>query len=215
MRSIVHNRAESAGALQVAVADPRSCRPMSAERPALPSGCCGSVGASEPSSMTRFADRVVLGDRAELAAAEPECVGVADVSQRGAAAGEQHGGQRSSHAPPRLVPGGMPSHLAFRLGHRPAEDLQQRARQHLSVMSTQGLDHPRRWPFASARVRHVLIALPDQAGPVTQRRLPARTALPSQSAGFATHGLAKVAGTASSFRGKSAKRAESPLTFAS
>jgi hypothetical protein len=39
--------------------------------------------------------RVVFGDLAELPVAEPERAGVADVSQRGAAAREQHRGQRS------------------------------------------------------------------------------------------------------------------------
>jgi hypothetical protein len=69
-----------------------------------------------------IADRVILGDLAKPPAAEPERAGVADVSQRGAVAGEQHRGQRGPHAPPRRVPGGPPGHLPVRLAAVRVED---------------------------------------------------------------------------------------------
>jgi hypothetical protein len=63
--------------------------------PGLPSACRASIG--ERAGGDEVADRVVLGDLAQLAIAEPERASP-PVSRRGVAAGEQHRCQRGPYA---------------------------------------------------------------------------------------------------------------------
>ena len=73
VRSVVYDRAGSVGTQQVAVADRRSRRPTSAERsgPAVHVPC----EHGEQAGGDEVADRVVLGDPAQLTIAEPETRG--------------------------------------------------------------------------------------------------------------------------------------------
>ena len=121
---------------------------------------------------------MVLGDLAELAVPEPERAGIADMSQRGAVARDEQGGQRGPHVPPRRVLGGPAAHLPVRLGYCLAQDLEQRIRRHFGVMSAQRLEHGGAGHFPggvaaqavgdreqpAARVGRILVVLPDQAG---------------------------------------------------
>ena len=85
MRSVVYGRAEFIRAQQVAAAGLQA----STGRTVWPAvQVPGEHQREQADVATRFADRLVLGDPAELAAVEPERAGVADVSQRGVAAGE-------------------------------------------------------------------------------------------------------------------------------
>ncbi len=93
-RSVVCYRAESAGAQQLAATGPQVPLAHTGRtvRSAVQVPC--EHQREQADVATRFADRVVLGDRAELAAASRNARESPDVSQRGAAVGEQHRIQR-------------------------------------------------------------------------------------------------------------------------
>jgi hypothetical protein len=82
VRSVIYDRAESAGAQQLAATGPQAHTGLTVW-PAVQVPC--DHRREQASVPDQVVDRVVPGDLPELAAAEPERAGVADVSQRGAA----------------------------------------------------------------------------------------------------------------------------------
>jgi len=121
---------------------------------------------------------VVLGYLPELAAAEPESPGVANVGHGQPVTSVQDGGQRRPHTPPSRVLSRPARYLRVGLTDGPAQRLQRLGLIDVTVISLERLDHRsareltgsmtaeavRDSEQPSARIDGILIALANQAG---------------------------------------------------